>query len=69
MDVAGSSPGAVHLASGASNLNFTGTNTVTGLYTNNIALPTGIYNAGNLPGFITGSGVKKPCLGCQSGQL
>jgi autotransporter-associated beta strand protein len=60
LDVAGSSPGALHLASGTVlNLNFTGTNTVTGLYTNNAALPTGIYNAGNLPGFITGSGVLK----------
>jgi len=60
LDVAGSSPGALHLASGTVlNLNFAGTNTVTGLYTNNIALPTGTYNAGNLPGFITGSGVLK----------
>jgi len=60
LDVAGSSPAAIRLTTGASlNLNFAGTNTFTGLYTNGVALPTGVYNAGNLPGFITGSGVLK----------
>jgi hypothetical protein len=38
------------------NLNFAGTYVVAGFYTNNVALPAGVYNAGNLPGFITGSG-------------
>lgn len=50
--------GAVRLASGARlRLNFVGTNFVGGLFTNNVALPSGAYDASNLPGFILGSGV------------
>jgi len=48
---------AIHLANGAVlNLNFAGTNTVPAFYTNNVALPSGVYKASNLPGFITGTG-------------
>lgn len=38
------------------NLNFTGTNQVAAIYTNDVALPAGVYNAGNLAGLITGTG-------------
>jgi autotransporter-associated beta strand protein len=41
------------------NLNFTGTNVVSALYTNDVALPDGVYNAGNLSGLITGGGALK----------
>jgi autotransporter-associated beta strand protein len=48
---------AIHLANGAVlNLNFAGTNTVPAFYTNNVALPPGVYKGSNLPGFITGTG-------------
>ena len=54
---AASRPGIVSIANGAMlNLNFAGNYVVAGFYTNNVALPAGVYNAGNLPGFITGSG-------------
>jgi autotransporter-associated beta strand protein len=57
LDVAGSSPGAIRTVTGATiNLNFSGTYTVGAFYTNGVALAIGTYNAGNLPGFITGSG-------------
>jgi len=57
LDQTGSSPGAFHLANGALlNLTFGGTYNVTTLYTNNVALPGGVYSASNLPGFITGTG-------------
>jgi hypothetical protein len=47
----------IHLANGAMlNLNYSGTRVVPGLYTNGVALPVGTYNAGNLPGFIAGTG-------------
>ncbi len=56
-DVTGSSPGAFRVANGAAlNLNYSGTYTVTGLYTNGIGLPVGTYNTGNLPSVITGTG-------------
>lgn len=56
-DVTGSSAGALRLTNGAMlNLNYSGTYVVAGFYTNGVALPFGTYNAGNLPGFITGSG-------------
>jgi autotransporter-associated beta strand protein len=38
------------------NLNFSGTNSIGVLYTNGIALPGGVYNSGNLPGLIAGTG-------------
>jgi autotransporter-associated beta strand protein len=38
------------------NLNYIGARTVDNLYTNGSALPNGAYNAGNLPGFIIGTG-------------
>ena len=56
----GSSSGAFRLANGALlNLNFSGSYAVAGLYTNGVALSVGTYNAGNLPGLITGSGSLK----------
>jgi autotransporter-associated beta strand protein len=57
LDVTGSSPGAFGLANGALlNLNYSGTYAVAHFYTNGVALPAGVYNSGNLPAFITGSG-------------
>jgi hypothetical protein len=57
LDAPGSLPSALRLVDGAYlNLNFTGSLAVTGFYTNGVALPVGIYNASNLPGFILGSG-------------
>jgi fructan beta-fructosidase len=57
LDVAGSRPGAISLARGTTlNLNYGGAYVVARFYTNGVALPTGTYNAGNLPGFISGSG-------------
>jgi autotransporter-associated beta strand protein len=38
------------------NLNFSGTNRVSAIYTNGLPLPDGVYNASNLPGLITGGG-------------
>jgi len=56
LNLAGTSPGALYLTNGASlNLTSGGTYTVGALYTNNVALPNGIYTSGNLPGFITGT--------------
>ena len=55
LDVAGSSPGAFHLANGATlNLTYSGTYVVSACYTNGVALAIGVYNSGNLPGFISG---------------
>ena len=57
LDQTGSSLGAFRLASGALlNLNFSGNYAVAHFYTNGVALPVGTYNAGNLPGFISGPG-------------
>jgi autotransporter-associated beta strand protein len=57
LDSANNSSSAIKLASGTSlNLNFTGTMAIASFYTNNVPLPVGTYNAGNLPGFITGTG-------------
>jgi autotransporter-associated beta strand protein len=57
LDTTGSSLGAFRLANGALlNLNYSGTYTVGAFYTNNVAIAAGTYNAGNLSGFITGSG-------------
>jgi autotransporter-associated beta strand protein len=57
LEVAGNSPGAFRLASGTVlNFTFGGTNVAGACYTNNVALFNGVYNAGNLPGFITGAG-------------
>jgi len=57
LNLAGSSPSAFFLSKGASlNLTLGGTYAVGTLYTNNVALPNGVYTSGNLPGFITGSG-------------
>jgi fructan beta-fructosidase len=58
LDVAGSSLGSFRLANGSLlNLNFTGTSyLVAAFYTNNVALPNGVYTSSNLPGFITGFG-------------
>ena len=55
LNPAGRSPGLFRLATGASlNLNAGGTFTVAALYTNNVALPNGVYTSSSLPGFITG---------------
>jgi autotransporter-associated beta strand protein len=57
LDVTGSSISAFRVANGALlNLNYSGIYAVAHFYTNGVALPDGTYNAGNLPGFITGSG-------------
>ena len=57
LDANNSRPGAIRLASGARlNLNYNGAYVVARLLTNGVALASGTYNAGNLPGFITGSG-------------
>jgi autotransporter-associated beta strand protein len=57
LDATGSSLGAFRVVNGSLlNLNFSGNYALAHLYTNGIALPVGTYNAGNLPGFITGSG-------------
>jgi len=64
----GSSPGAFHLANGASlNLNFGGTFIVAALSTNNVALPIGVYTSGNLPGFVTGTGKLQVAGGVSTG--
>jgi autotransporter-associated beta strand protein len=58
LDTPGNTLGSVRLASGAVlNLKYAGTNFIGGLYTNNVALPRGMYHSGNLPGFIAGGGV------------
>jgi fibronectin-binding autotransporter adhesin len=68
LDVTGSSLGAFRLANGALlNLNFSGTYAVAGFYTNGVALPVGTYNAGNLPGFITGNGSLQVSSGISTG--
>jgi len=57
LDGVGSTAGAFRVIDGGLfNLNFTGNYVVTGLYTNGVALPAGVYNSGNLPNFISGSG-------------
>jgi autotransporter-associated beta strand protein len=57
LDQTGSSLGAFRVANGAFlNLNFSGNYAVAHFYTNGVALPVGTYNAGNLPGFISGPG-------------
>jgi autotransporter-associated beta strand protein len=57
LNVSSMANSAIHLANGAVlNLNFAGTNTVPAFYTNNVALPPGVYKGSNLPGFITGTG-------------
>ena len=50
-------PGVMRLAAGATlRLNHTGTNMVQACFTNGVLLPPGVYAAGNLSGFITGTG-------------
>jgi fructan beta-fructosidase len=57
LDANSSRPGAIRLASRAKlNLNYSGAYVIARLLTNGVALPSGTYNAANLPGFITGSG-------------
>jgi autotransporter-associated beta strand protein len=57
LDVTRSSVGAIRLANGTMlNLTFHGTYVVAAFYTNGVALPNGVYNSGNLPEFIAGSG-------------
>ncbi len=57
LDSTNSTSGAFRLTSGATlNLNFASTLVTGSLFTNNVSLPTGTYNAGNLPAFITGAG-------------
>jgi autotransporter-associated beta strand protein len=57
LDTAGVLPSTLRMVDGALlNLNFSGTYSVVNFYTNGVALPVGTYNAGNLAGFITGSG-------------
>ena len=57
LDAAGSSPSALRIVDGTYlNLNYSGEYVVTAFSTNGVALANGVYNAGNLPGFIYGSG-------------
>ncbi len=57
LDTTSNQSGTFKLASGGTlNLNYGGTITVASLYTNNVPLAAGIYNAANLLGFITGTG-------------
>jgi fructan beta-fructosidase len=56
LNLAGTSPGTFYLTNGASlYLTAGGTYAVGALYTNNVALPDGVYTSSNLPGFITGT--------------
>lgn len=67
-DVTGSTAGALRLANGAFlNLNYVGNSVVGSFYTNGVALPIGTYNAGNLPGFIIGSGNLQVSSGISTG--
>ncbi|MGC3958530.1 MAG: hypothetical protein QM813_11490 [Verrucomicrobiota bacterium] len=67
-DVTGTGFGALRLANGAVlNLNFSGTRVAAAFYTNGVALPVGTYNAGNLPGFIAGSGDLQVTSGISTG--
>jgi len=57
LNAPGSSPSALYVANGAFlSLNYSGTLAVPALHTNGVMLPVGTYNAGNLPGFVSGSG-------------
>jgi autotransporter-associated beta strand protein len=56
-DTAGSSPSPHRLVNGSVvNLNYAGVRIVPAIYTNGVAVPQGTYNAGNLPGYLTGGG-------------
>ncbi|HXI69261.1 MAG TPA: autotransporter-associated beta strand repeat-containing protein [Verrucomicrobiae bacterium] len=67
-DTTGTSFGAVKLANGSTlNLNYSGTRVAAAAYTNGVALSIGTYNAGNLPGFITGSGNLQVASGISTG--
>ena len=56
LDMDGISPGAFYIKNGASlNVNSPGTCVVSALYTNDVALPNGMYTSVNLPGFIIGT--------------
>lgn len=67
-DTTGSIAGAVRMnSSGHINLNFSGDYAVGGFYTNDVALPVGTYNSGNLPDFITGSGELQVTTGISTG--
>jgi autotransporter-associated beta strand protein len=56
LGVAGGNQTSLRLANDSTlNLNYSGNYTVTGFYTNGVALPNGTYNSGNLSTFITGN--------------
>ncbi len=68
LDVTGSSQGSFRLTNGAMlNLTFGGNYVVAHLYTNGVALANGVYNSGNLPGYITGSGNLQVTPGISTG--
>jgi autotransporter-associated beta strand protein len=57
LDLSGTSSSAIHIVNGATlNLVYGGSLTVPALFTNGVALPSGVYTAANLPAFITGTG-------------
>jgi autotransporter-associated beta strand protein len=67
-DVTGTSFGALRLANGSTlNLNYSGTRVAAAFYTNGVQLAVGTYNAGNLPGFITGTGDLQVTSGISAG--
>ncbi len=56
-DVTGSSAGSLRVTNGSTlNLNYSGNYVVSSFATNGVALPSGTYNAGNLPAYIIGTG-------------
>jgi hypothetical protein len=56
LNMVGTRPGAFYVKNGASlNVNSPGACVVGALYTNDVALPNGMYTSVNLPGFITGT--------------
>ncbi len=68
LDAVGSSAGSFRLVNGATlNLNFNGTYIVGGLFTNGVPVALGVYNSGNLPAFITGSGSVQIVAGVSTG--
>ena len=68
LDVTVSSTGAFRVANGGTLiLNYSGNSAVGNFFTNGVALPVGTYNAGNVPGFISGPGSLQVASGISTG--